>query len=69
MRAILQFIANNKKASAAIAGVLVGFAARYGLNIDQASVETLLYPVLAYIVGQGSADFGKEAAKVNQRGS
>ena len=51
----------SKKALAAIAGVLVGLAAKKGLNLDTESVLAILSPVVAYILGQAHVD-GKKVA-------
>lgn len=55
----------KKKLSAAIAGVIVSLAAFAGLDLDVEQVATVIAPIVAYIVGQGIADNGKEAAKAN----
>lgn len=54
----------SKKFIAAVAGILVALAARRGLNLDPDSVQNVIYVIVAYLVGQGIADHGKEAAKV-----
>lgn len=48
-----------KKISAMIAGVIVAFALRYGINLDAGSVAAVISPILAYLIGQGIADGGK----------
>lgn len=59
MRKLFTDMFTSKKFVAAMAGLLVGFAARFGLELPIEEVETLLYPILAYILGQGAADLGK----------
>lgn len=50
----------SKKALAALAGVIVALAAKIGLDMDTEAVLAVVSPVVAYILGQGAADFGKE---------
>jgi hypothetical protein len=54
----------SKKFIVAVAGVLIATAGKYGLNLDADSVQNIVYVVVAYLIGQGWADSGKEAAKV-----
>ena len=35
----------------------------FGLNIDSEAVTTMMTPMLAYVVGQGMADLGKNSKK------
>ncbi len=57
----------SKKAIAMIAGLVVSFAGKYGLQLPIEELTAVLSPVLAYIVGQGVADVGKEKARIEQR--
>lgn len=50
---------SSKKALAAIAGVLVGLAAKKGLDLDTESVLAVLSPIVAYILGQSHVDAKK----------
>lgn len=50
----------SKKAIAAATGVIIAAAARIGLDLPADAVNQILAPIVAYIVGQGIADFGKE---------
>jgi uncharacterized membrane protein (DUF441 family) len=54
----------SKKFQAAAVGVIVAIAGKAGLDLDEASLLTILSPILAYIAGQGLADIGKEKAKI-----
>ena len=54
----------SKKALAAMAAVIVGLAAKLGFDISTDEILPILSPLMAYIVGQGIADHGKERAKV-----
>jgi uncharacterized membrane protein (DUF441 family) len=64
MIAVLKEMATSKKAIAAIAGVLVALASKVGLHLDDQAVALIVAPIVSYILGQGWADSGKEAAKV-----
>ena len=55
----------SKKALAAVSGVIIAAAARYGLNLPEDAVNQILAPIVAYIVGQGLADFGKGAKTIS----
>ena len=56
--------ATSKKFIVAVAGMIIAVAAKYNLNLDADSVQNIVYVVVAYLIGQGWADSGKEAAKV-----
>lgn len=59
----LKSILTSKKSAATVAGILMAaFGSKIGL--DPAAVESIVYTVIAYLVGQGIADHGKEARKV-----
>lgn len=71
MSIILRFlaaIAGSKKATATVATVVFLFLAplltRIGVTVTADEVEKVIALVIAYVVGQGIADHGKEAAKV-----
>lgn len=51
----------SKKFQMAVAGIIVVIIANYIPEIDEAEVRNVVGLVIAYIVGQGLADFGKEA--------
>ena len=57
-------IFRSKKFLAAIIGVIVAGFAELGLDVPPETVTTIVSPLLAYIVGQGIADHGKERAKI-----
>jgi hypothetical protein len=63
---VLKQILTSKKALAAILGVVVGLAAKLGLALDTETLMAILSPILAYILGQGLADTGKEAVKAKE---
>lgn len=55
----------SKKFIAAIIGIVVAVGARYGLNLDPDLVREIVLILIAYILAQGVADHGKDAAKIN----
>ena len=55
---------SSKKALAAIAGVVVTLVGKLGIDLDTDALGILITPIVAFVVGQGIADNGKEAAKV-----
>ena len=54
----------SKKFIALVAGAIVALLAKYKFQVDTTVVEGLIAMVISYIIGQGIADNGKEAAKV-----
>lgn len=56
-------IFNSKKFWVALIGLVVAVAGEVGLDLSVDEIMAVLSPILAYILGQGLADFGKEAAK------
>jgi hypothetical protein len=55
----IRSMASSKKAVSAAAGVIVAVALKWGLELDTESVAAVISPIVAYILGQGIADFGK----------
>ena len=53
----------SKKALTAMATVIVAGVGKLGLEMTTDELLPILGPLVAYIVGQGIADNGKEAAK------
>lgn len=67
MDAILLMIkeaVTSKKFVTTIAATIAAAAMKIGLDLPTESVAVILSPVITYIIGQGWADTGKEAAKV-----
>lgn len=62
LRGLRAWIEGHKKATAAIIAALVNLIPDRYLADDQK--DTLSKLAMAFIVGQGAADFGKERAKV-----
>lgn len=56
----------SKKFIVAVSGTIVALVAKIGLNLPVEDVATVLSPIIAYIIGQGWADSGKEAAKLSK---
>jgi hypothetical protein len=51
----------SKKAWACGAAIAVPFINKwFGLEMDAATLQGIVYPLIAYIVGQGIADVGKQ---------
>lgn len=65
MMEALRGLFGSKKFLGAIVGVIVALGARYGLNLDPEIVALIVGLFAAAIIGQGVADHGKEAAKIN----
>jgi len=57
--------ATSKKFIMAVAGALTGALLKIGLDLPTEDVAAVLSPIIAYIVAQGWADRGAQAAKVN----
>ena len=57
-------LCKSKKALTAIAAVIIAGAAKIGWDVTTDELMPILSPLMAYIVGQGIADHGKERAKV-----
>lgn len=62
---VVKQILTSKKALAAIAGALVWGLGRLGWDIPAADLLPVIGIIAAFILGQGWADGGKEAAKVH----
>lgn len=53
----------SKKAVMAFAALVVFVAGRFGLQLDKEELAGVVGPLWAYVIAQGVADHGKEAAK------
>ena len=69
MGAALRGLLESKKAIAAIAATLVAILGKAGLEVSTEELMPILTPLMAYIVGQGIADHGKERAKIEKEQS
>jgi len=55
-------VLTSKKAIATLAGVLIVATNRIGLQLPEDAVTQIIGAIAAYVVGQGLADLGKNAA-------
>jgi hypothetical protein len=55
---------DSKKAAVLVAGIVMYLATRLGLGLTEADAGVIGLMVSSYLVGQGIADHGKEAAKL-----
>ena len=61
METIRALFASKKFLVAAIS-VIAHVAGRYGFDVDEEAMLTILSPLYAYVIGQGIADGGKGKA-------
>ena len=61
---ILVDLLTSKKFLAMVVGIIMSIATKYGLNIPEDLVNQLVALIVTYVVGQGIADSGKEAARI-----
>ena len=61
---VIKEAATSKKLITAIAGSITAAFLKIGLELPTETVAAILAPLMAYILGQGWADRGKEAAKI-----
>lgn len=54
----------SKKFIAAVAGVVLTLLAKLHFDIPESTVQELVGLIIAYLLAQGWADHGKEAAKI-----
>jgi uncharacterized protein involved in cysteine biosynthesis len=54
-------VLSSKKFWAAVVGVVVIMVTNFIPEIDETALTEIVTLIVAYIVGQGLADFGKEA--------
>lgn len=64
----LKDMAAQKKALVALLAALVWAGGKLGLQLDADELYPMVAPLWAYIIGQGIADHGKEAAKITADG-
>ena len=62
---LISNLLGSKKFIAAVIGLVVALAAEVGLELDTEAIMTIVSPIIAYILGQGVADIGKEKAIVD----
>lgn len=61
---LIKGLLSSKKFIAAIIGVIITLASRYGLNLDPAVVQEVAAIFITYLIAQGISDHGKEAARI-----
>jgi hypothetical protein len=69
MKKTLYDLLSSKKALVALLGLIIGFGSKYIPGLEHLNTEelaVLLSPVIAYVLGQGMADIGKEAPKAQK---
>lgn len=64
MKRFLLSLLGSKKFIATVGGIIVSLVAKTGMNLPAEHVLGILGTVGAYVLGQGIADSGKEAAKI-----
>ena len=67
--AVLKALFSSKKFVAMLVGIVATLLAKIGLDVDDATVTKLVGVVVSFILGQGIADHGKEAAKIAKKAS
>ncbi len=60
----LKALLSSKKFVAALIAALVWIAGKVGLDVDTTTMAGIVGPISAYVLGQGIADSGKEAAQI-----
>lgn len=55
---------SSKKFIAALIAALVWLGGKVGLHVDSETMAGIVGPIVAYVLGQGIADHGKEAAQI-----
>lgn len=61
---LIKQLVSSKKIQVLISGTVVTFLAKYKFQADPLIIQGLIAMVVAYLIGQGIADNGKEAAKI-----
>jgi len=65
MKEMLLDLVTSKKAAVAVATAIAALVGLVGFHVDPGPLAVAIAPLLAYVVGQGLADHGKEAATLN----
>lgn len=60
---------SSKKFVAALIAALVWLGGKVGLSVDTETMAGIVGPIVAYVLGQGMADFGKEKAVLVEKAS
>ncbi len=67
--ATLKALLASKKFVAALIGALVWLGGKVGLDVDSTTMAGIVAPICAFVIGQGWADSGKEAAQITAQGT
>lgn len=59
----MNFFNEKKKLKMAVAGIIVVVITSYIPEVDEAALTKIVALIIAYIFGQGLADFSKETKK------
>lgn len=68
MKKVILELLSSKKAVATMVGVLLTIVAKTGLVLPEDSVTEIVQVIMAYVIGQGIADHGKEKVIAEMRG-
>jgi hypothetical protein len=60
----IKALLSSKKFVAALIAALVWLGGKVGLHVDTETMAGIVGPIVAYVLGQGIADMGKETAKI-----
>jgi hypothetical protein len=60
----IKALLSSKKFVATLIAALVWFGGKVGLHVDTETLAGIVGPIVAYVLGQGLADSGKEAAQI-----
>lgn len=64
---LLKSLLGSKKFVAMLVGVIVVIVGKAGFDVDQTTIAEIVGLIVAFIVGQGVADAGKEKAKIEAK--
>lgn len=66
MSKVIAELLTSKKAIAAAVGVFLAVTNRYGLQLPEEAINQIIAALVSYVIGQGLADFGKNATGVSK---
>lgn len=59
----MKFLKGHKKLKMAISGIIIVIVTSFIPEIDEVALTKIVALIMAYILGQGMADFSKEGKK------
>lgn len=65
----LKELLSSKKFVTALLSLVIVILGHFGIDLDLTSMMAIISPLLAFILGQGIADAGKEAVKIDKTDS